>query len=61
MATVAVRPEVRVVRGKLEPQHLAPLRGWIDLNRDVLVGYWEGTIEYTEDAIAALRPVGPAS
>src|SRR6266851_9402396 len=50
MVTVAVRPSVRVVRGTLDPADLALLRRWIDLNQDVLVRYWDGIIEYTEDA-----------
>src|SRR5581483_2180377 len=35
-ATVAVRPEVRVLRGAVEPADLALLTAWIGLNRDVL-------------------------
>ena len=31
---------------------------WIELNKDVLIAYWDGIIEYTEDAIAAIRPIG---
>jgi hypothetical protein len=57
MVTVAIRPSVRVVRGKLDPTDLAQLSRWIDLNREILIKYWDGVIEYTEDAIAALRPV----
>ena len=30
---------------------------WIELNRDVPVDYWNGNIEYTEDAIGALKPL----
>ena len=60
MITVAIRPSVRVVRGKLDPADLASLRRWIELNQDVLVRYWDGDIEYTEDAIAALRPISLA-
>ncbi|HLY46135.1 MAG TPA: hypothetical protein VKQ73_11195 [Stellaceae bacterium] len=59
MATVALRPRVRAVRGAVDPEDLARLTAWIELNRDVLVGYWNGDIEYTEDAIAALRPLAP--
>jgi hypothetical protein len=55
--TVAVRPFVRVVRGKLDPYDLNLLTRWIELNRDVLVDYWDGIIEYTEDAIDAIKPV----
>jgi hypothetical protein len=57
MATVAVRPKPRVVRGVLDPDDLALLARWIELNRAVLVDYWNGDIEYTEDAINALRPL----
>jgi len=57
MITVAVRPNVRVIRGALDPDDLARLADWIDLNRGVLVDYWNGDIEYTEDAITALKPL----
>ena len=57
MVTVAIRPNVRVVRGALDPDDLARLAAWIELNQDVLIGYWNGTIEYTEDAISALKPI----
>jgi hypothetical protein len=60
MVTVALRPELRVVRGRLDAPDLALLRRWIELNREVLIGYWDGDIEYTEDAIAALLPIDPA-
>jgi hypothetical protein len=48
MITVAVRPAVRVVRGKLDPRDLDLLAQWIDLNKDVLIDYWNGVIEYTK-------------
>ena len=57
MTTVALRPNVRVVRGRLDPTELAELTRWVALNRDVLVAYWDGDIEYTEDGISALKPV----
>ena len=57
MVTVTVRPSVRVVRGRLDPHDLHLLRQWIDLNRQVLIDYWNGVIEYTEDAMNALRPI----
>jgi len=60
MITVAIRPSVRVVRGKLDPSDLALLSRWIDLNQEILIKYADGVIEYTEDAIAALRPVSAA-
>jgi hypothetical protein len=60
MVTVAIRPSVRVVRGKLDPSDLAQLRRWINLNQEILIKYWDGVIEYTEDAIAALQPISAA-
>ena len=60
MVTVALRPSVRVVRGKLDPHDLALLRQWIDINEQVLIDYWNGVIGYTEDALNALRPIEAA-
>ena len=60
MVTVALRPAVRVVRGRLDPHDLTLLRQWIDVNEQVLIDYWNGVIGYTEDALNALRPIQPA-
>ena len=57
MVTVAIRPAVRVIRGALDPRDLALLTRWIDLNRDILIKYWDGDIEYTEDAIEAITAI----
>jgi hypothetical protein len=57
MATVALRPDMRVVRGAVDPSDLGMLARWVELNRNVLVDYWNGEIEYAEDAIAALKPI----
>jgi hypothetical protein len=57
MITVALRPNPRVVRGRLSAAEFELLRQWLDLNRDVLLGYRDGAIEYTEDAIAAIKPL----
>ncbi|MBU6374293.1 MAG: DUF4160 domain-containing protein [Alphaproteobacteria bacterium] len=58
-ASLSVRPSVEIVAGQLSPREFDLVRAWIDLNRDVLVAYWEGDIPYTEDAIAALRRLTP--
>jgi hypothetical protein len=58
MITVAVRPTPRIIRGRLNTQEFDLVRRWIELNMDILVDYWNGDIEYTEDALAAIRPVG---
>lgn len=58
LISVTVRPDVRVVgAGKITAHDLDLLRKWIELNKDTIVKYWDGDIEYTEDAIAALRPI----
>lgn len=49
MATVSVRPEVRVVEGEIEPWQLL-LRTWIHENRDTLIACWDGEID-TQDAM----------
>ena len=58
LVSVAIRPEVRVVGGgKMSAHDLALLKKWVEVNQDVLIKYWDGEIEYTEDAIAALKPI----
>ncbi len=56
MASVAVRPEIRVMQGELSPGDLALLSRWIEINRDTLLKYWDGDID-TKDAIDAIRPI----
>ena len=55
--TIAIRPDIRVVQGSLSGGDLALLSKWIEMNRDVLLRYWEGEID-TKDAIEAIRPIG---
>ena len=56
MTSVAVRPHVRVVEGKMNATDLASLTKWIELNHDVLLKYWEGEID-TKDALDAIQQV----
>ena len=56
MISVAIRPKVHVVDGKMSASDLALLTKWIALNHDVLVRYWDGDID-TKDAIDAIRPI----
>jgi len=56
---VAVRPIVRVTRGRLDAHELALLTEWIELNRDALIKYWDGEIEYTEEVLRVLKPLPP--
>ena len=57
IVTVALRPSVRVIRGRLDPRDLDLLRHWLEINEQVIVDYWNGDIEYTEDALSALRQI----
>lgn len=57
MASVAIRPNIRVVEGKLSAADLALLARWVELNRDLIMKYWDGEID-TKDAVDAIRPVG---
>lgn len=55
--TVAVRPLVRVVYGTIPASELKLLREWITLNRETLLAFWNGDIEYTEDVLRELKPI----
>jgi hypothetical protein len=57
VASVSVRPEIEVVAGELSAGDLALVRRWIEVNRDVIIGYWDRTIEDTADALNALQPL----
>ena len=58
LISVAIRPGVHVVGGASMGAHdLALLKKWLEVNQDVIIKYWDGEIEYTEDAIAALKPM----
>jgi Domain of unknown function (DUF4160) len=57
MVSVAIRPNVHVVEGKISASDLKLLSRWVELNRDVLVRYWDGDIESTKDAINLIKPI----
>ena len=55
MGTYALRPRVEWRAGlKLDRREEDLLGRWIGLNVKVIQDYWDGEIEYTEDAVAAL-------
>ncbi len=56
-ASVALRPDIRITDGELSPRDFDLVQRWIELNRDVIIGYWDRTIEDTADALDALRPL----
>jgi hypothetical protein len=57
MTSVALRPTVHVVEGKMTASDLKLLSRWVELNRDILIRYWDGDIESTKDAINLIRPI----
>ena len=61
MVSVGISPYVHVIRGSLSPQQLEPLRRWIDLNREVLIKFWDGAIDDSRDALMALKPIESAA
>jgi hypothetical protein len=60
MITVALRPAPRVIRGRLDASEFELVRKWLDLNAGVLIDYWNGVIEYTEDVMDALKKLPAA-
>jgi len=57
MITIALRPTPRLIRGRMSAREFDLVRQWLELNRDVLVDYWNGAIEYTEDVLDGIRPI----
>jgi len=57
VATLSVRSEVKILDGDLNSRDFELVRQWIELNRDVIIGYWDRTIESTKDALEALQPL----
>jgi hypothetical protein len=56
MISVAIRPRIHVVEGEMDSSDLALLAKWIEINRDVLLKYWDGEID-TKDALDALHRI----
>jgi hypothetical protein len=55
-ASVGIRPTVEVKAGTVKPGHLTLLRTWVELNRPMIVDYWEGTIG-TGEMMRRLRKI----
>jgi hypothetical protein len=43
-AVMRIPPEPVLIEGQLPARYLAAVTQWINLNREVLLGYWDGTI-----------------
>jgi hypothetical protein len=57
-ASVAVRPQPRIVAGNLSPADLQAVSRWIVLNEDLIVAYWDNVI-FTSELLQRLRPLDP--
>jgi hypothetical protein len=48
MASVAVRPDVRIVEGEMAAGDFELLKTWIERNRQALIEYWNSEIDTAE-------------
>jgi hypothetical protein len=56
MVLVAIQPDVRVVKGEMNDLDLDLLRRWVELNRDMIVKYWNSEeIVYSKDVFEAVK------
>ena len=55
MGSYAVSPFGFKAGRKLSSSEEKLLERWVALNKDVLLGYWNGDIAYTEDAVSSLK------
>ena len=56
MATVAVRPEPKLLHGDLSRRDLEAVSAWITLNREVIIDHWNGEAD-AFDLVRRLRPL----
>ena len=58
MGSYALRPALEWKVGwRLRAKEEALLQRWVELNQAVLIDYWNGVIEYTEDALSRIRSI----
>jgi hypothetical protein len=56
MVSVAIQPSVRVVKGEMNDLDLALLSRWLELNRDMIVKYWNSEeIVYCRHVFEAVK------
>ena len=56
MACLAIRPDVRVLKGSMASSDLELLRKWINLNLHVVFGHRHGNLD-SREAIAGIRRI----
>lgn len=44
-AVVAIWPKTRLMEGSLASRDLEAVVRWVDLNREALMGFWEGKLD----------------
>lgn len=47
-AVMGIRPRPQLIEGVLAPSDRIAVEGWITLNTDALIDYWEGSIDTIE-------------
>jgi hypothetical protein len=57
MGSYAIRPFAFVGGQQLHAADERDLQRWVEKNSDVLIDFWNADIEFTEDLLAALRPL----
>lgn len=57
MASYSIAPFAHRAGPRLPTEDERKLAAWVALNLDVIQRYWDGDIEFTEDAIALLKPI----
>ncbi len=57
LGSYALSPFSHKAGPQLDRKDEAMLERWVDLNHDVLQRYWDGDIEYTQDAIEQLKKI----
>lgn len=57
MISVAIRPSVKVIDGDIKGKELNALKKWIALNKEIIIQYWDGTIEDTEIVYKEIKKI----
>ena len=57
MGSYGLRPFAHRVGPRLTTPEERLLERWLAMNQKVLIDYWDGAIEYTEDATSRLLPI----
>ncbi len=56
MVSVGIRPDVHLVVGELASNDLKLLTAWVELNREVIVKFWNGELA-TDEALVEIKAI----